>query len=176
MGGTREVRPRRLNGRDTLVSVGWLVDLPPEDPRPRIWCTHQTALVAGSGTNSVQAGCSFVRWMCGTKLKDRSPSRELRERLRIDDIALVLQHNRLRWYGHVLRQEGNVWVRKCMEFQVEGPRPRGRPKRTWREVVREDCQAHKLNTEDAMDRSKWRNLIRDARWSGWARVGEFLLS
>ena len=32
------------------------------------------------------------------------------------------------------------WVKKCMEYEVEGPRPRGRPKRTWREVVREDCQ------------------------------------
>jgi len=26
-------------------------------------------------------------------------------------------------------------VKKCMEYEVEGPRPRGRPKRTWREVV-----------------------------------------
>ena len=92
--------------------------------------------------------------MCGTKLKDRFPSRELRERLGIDDIALVLQQNRLRWYGHVLREEDNDWVKKCMEYQVEGPRPRGRPKRTWRGVVKKDCQARKLNTEDAMDRSK----------------------
>ena len=41
----------------------------------------------------------MVRWMCGVKLKDRCPSKELRERLGIDDIALVLQQNRLRWYG-----------------------------------------------------------------------------
>ena len=33
----------------------------------------------------------MVRWMCGVKLKDRLPSKELRERLGIDDIALVLQ-------------------------------------------------------------------------------------
>jgi len=26
---------------------------------------------------------------------------------------------------------------------------------------REDCQAHKLNKEDAMDRCKWRKLIKD---------------
>ena len=44
----------------------------------------------------------MVRWMCGVKLKNRLPSKELRERLGIDDIALVLQQNRLRWYGHVL--------------------------------------------------------------------------
>jgi len=47
--------------------------------------------------------------------------------------------------------------------EVEGPRPRGRPKRTWREVVREDCQTRKLNTEDAMDHSKWRKLKKDVQ-------------
>jgi len=49
-----------------------------------------------------RAEMRIVRWMCGVKLKDRFPSRELRERLRIDDIMLVLQQNRLRWYGHML--------------------------------------------------------------------------
>ena len=106
---------------------------------------------------------TVVRWMCGIKLKDRFPSKELRERLGIDDIALVLQQNRLHWYGHVLRKEDADWVKKCMEYEVEDPRPRGRPKRTWREVVKKDCQACKLNTEDAMDRSKWRKLIKDVR-------------
>ena len=102
----------------------------------------------------------MVRWMCSIKLKDRFPSRQLRERLGIDDIALVLQQNKLRWYGHVMRKEDD-WVKKCMEYEVEGPRPRERPKRTWREVVEKDCQARKLNKEDAMDRSKWRKLIKD---------------
>ena len=46
-------------------------------------------------------------------------------------------------------------------YEVEGPRPRGRPKRTCREVVEKDCLARKLNKEDAMDRSKWRKLIED---------------
>jgi len=50
-----------------------------------------------------------------------------------------------------------------MEYEAEGPIPRGRPKRTWRKVVKEDCQACKLNTEDAMDSSKWRKLIKDVR-------------
>jgi len=52
----------------------------------------------------------------------------------------------------VLQKEDNDWVKKCMEYEVEGPRPRERPKRTWREVLKEDCQAYKLNREDAMDR------------------------
>jgi len=71
----------------------------------------------------------IVSWMCGVKLKDRLLSKEMRERLGIDDIALVLQQNRLRWYGHVLRKDYDDWVKKCMEYEVEGPRQRGRPKR-----------------------------------------------
>ena len=95
-------------------------------------------------------------------------SREFRvallwELLYADDIALVLQQNRLRWYGHVLRKDDDDWVKKCMEYEVEGLRPRGRPKRTWTEVVREDCQARKLNKEDAMDRCKWRKMIKDVQ-------------
>jgi len=64
----------------------------------------------------------MVRLMCGVKLKDRLPSKELRERLGIDDITLVLQQNRLHWYGHVLRKDDDDWVKKCMEYEVEGPK------------------------------------------------------
>jgi len=47
-----------------------------------------------------------------------------------------------------------------MEYEVEGFRPRGKPKRTWSEVVEKDCQARKLNKEDAMSRSRWRKLMK----------------
>ena len=72
----------------------------------------------------------MVRWMCGVKLQDRVLSKELKGRLSLDDVILVPQRNRLRWYGHVLRKEDNDWVKKCMEYEVEGARPRGRPKKT----------------------------------------------
>jgi len=39
-----------------------------------------------------------------------------RERLGVDDIALILQQNRLRWYGHVLRKDDDDWAKKCMEY------------------------------------------------------------
>ena len=71
----------------------------------------------------------------------RVPSKELRGRLELEDIISVLQRNRLRWYGHVLQKEHNDWVKKCMEYKVEGTRPRGRPKKTWREIVEKDCRA-----------------------------------
>jgi len=46
---------------------------------------------------------------------------------------------------------------------IKNPGYANGPKRTWREVVEKDCQAHKLNKEDAMDRSKWRKLIKDVQ-------------
>jgi len=56
----------------------------------------------------------------------------------------------LRWYGHVLRKEDNDWVKKFVEYEGEGARPRDRPKKTWIDIVQKDCQARKLNGEDAM--------------------------
>jgi len=107
-----------------------------------------------------RAEMRMVRWMCNDKVKYRVPSKELTERLGIDDIILMLQQNRLQWYGHVLQKEDNDWVKKCMEYEVEGSKSRERPKRTWREVVQKDCQARNLNREDAMDHGRWKKLIK----------------
>ena len=57
----------------------------------------------------------------------------------------------------------SVDIGASAKLEFEGSRPRGRPKKTWKEVVREDCQARKLNKEDAMDRCKWRKMIKEAR-------------
>jgi len=80
----------------------------------------------------------MVRWMCDVKVKDKVSSKQLKDRLGIDDIISILQQNTLQWYGHVLRKEDNDWMKKCMEYEVDGSRPRGRPKRTWTKVVQKD--------------------------------------
>jgi len=64
----------------------------------------------------------MVTWMYGVNLQDRIRSKGLRERLGVDDIISVLQQNRLRWYGHVMRKEDNDWVRNVwsMKWRVSG--------------------------------------------------------
>ena len=113
--------------------------------RGRLYSSYaQNSMLYGSETWPVRkenevalqrAGMRMVRQIYGVKVTDRFPSNELRERIGIDNIILVLQQNRLQEYGHVLRKEDNDWVKKCMEYEVEGSRPTGRPKRTYREVV-----------------------------------------
>ena len=90
----------------------------------------------------------MVRWMWNVKVKDRVPSKELRERLGIDDIILILQQNRLQWYGHVLRKEDTDWVKKCMEYEVEGSRPRGR------------------QTQEDVERGRAKKIAKHAIWTG----------
>ena len=69
-----------------------------------------------------QTQIRIVSWMCDIKLQDRAPSKGLRVRLTLDDIISVLQQNKLRWYRHMLSKENNEWVKKCMEYEVQGAR------------------------------------------------------
>jgi len=78
----------------------------------------------------------------------------------------IRQHN----FGTTAKQVAMVcahaekkrqWVKKCMEYEVEGTRRRSRSNKTWREIVEKDCQARKLNKKDAMDHKRCRKQIRD---------------
>jgi len=50
---------------------------------------------------------------------------------------------------------------ECMNYEVEGVRPRGRPKKASTVVIEKDCQTQQICNEDAVDRRKWRKLIKD---------------
>jgi len=52
----------------------------------------------------------------------------------------------------------NDWVKKCMEYKVEGARPTRRPNL---ERLQKDCQGRKLNWENAMVHNRCRKQIRD---------------
>jgi len=65
-----------------------------------------------------QRGMRIVRWMCGIKVEDRVLSKELKERLGLDDIILVLEQNRLHWTigmgmsGTTCCEKKTGWVQK----------------------------------------------------------------
>ena len=49
-------------------------------------------------------------------------------------------------------------------MEVEGARPRGKPRKTWNEVVDKDTDDLHIEPSDAVDHSKWRRMIR-GNWS-----------
>ena len=47
----------------------------------------------------------MLRWMTGVSLSESKSNACVRSMLTFDDIAEVMRRNRLRWFGHVLREE-----------------------------------------------------------------------
>ena len=94
----------------------------------------------------------MVRHMCGITLKDRKSCEELRQRLGINSVSDVLRRNRLRWFGHVERNNDDDWVKACQRLEVAGGRGRCRRKKTWRECVVEDMRVLELEQCVVQDR------------------------
>ena len=100
----------------------------------------------------------MVRWMCGVTLKDRKSSEELRDRLGLAKIRDCVQSRRLRWFGHVERMEDVNWVKRSREIVVTGQSRRGRPRRTWDEVVRNDLAVKGIDRALAQNRVVWKRV------------------
>ena len=67
---------------------------------------------------------------------------------------------RLRWYGHVLRKDVGYIGRRMLRMELPGERKRGRPKRRFMDVVKEDMAEVEVTEEDTEDRNNWRWKIR----------------
>jgi len=53
-----------------------------------------------------------------------------------EPVRLMIKKSRLRWFGHVERKDDNDWVKRCITWEVEGLRQRGRPKKPGGIVLR----------------------------------------
>jgi len=52
-------------------------------------------------------------------------------------------------------------VKKYMDYEVEGVRRRGWPKKTLSKVIETDCLTRHICNENVVDCKKWRKLIKD---------------
>ena len=50
----------------------------------------------------------------------------MRKLVGVEPITTGIRSGRLRWYAHVVKKGGEDWVKKCVEFGVEGRRPVGK--------------------------------------------------
>ena len=102
----------------------------------------------------------MIRWMCNVTLKERISSDELRARLGLVSIRECIRRQRLRWFGHVERMDDGCCVKKCRDIIVEGHISRGRPRKTWDQVVKCDLRAKNIQADLAQDRLEWRKAIK----------------
>ena len=102
----------------------------------------------------------MLRWIMGVSLLERLENDDIRRMAGIVKITEVIRVGRLRWFGHVLRMDGEEGVRKAWEEPVRGRRSRGRQKIRWRDKMKDDMERRGLVEEDAFDRRYWRRSIR----------------
>ena len=65
---------------------------------------------------------------------------------------------RLRWYGHLRRKDDGYIGRRMLRMELPGKRKRGRPKRRFMDVVKQDMAEVEVTEEDTVDRRNWSAL------------------
>ena len=100
----------------------------------------------------------MLRWMCGVTREDKIRNENIRGTVKVAEASKKIQEARLRWYGHVMRRDGDYVGRRVMEMEVPGRRRRGRPKKRWRDCIGEDMREKNLNEDTVHDIIRWRRL------------------
>ena len=103
----------------------------------------------------------------GVSWKDHMTNEELLSRAGVEDLIDIVAERRRRFIGNILRLPISRPASRAMDWIPEGGRRRlGRPKRTWRDIFREDMQAMGVSGSDiqearsaASDRARWRQLV-----------------
>ena len=62
--------------------------------------------------------------------------------------------NGVRWYRDVLRRDNEYVLRKVLEFEVQGKRKGGQPKKKWKMQVEKESKSVGLEKEDALNRAR----------------------
>ena len=103
------------------------------------------------------AELKMVRWALGVTRKDKIRNEYVRGTAKVAKLGDKLQNARLRWYGHAKRKE-DYMGKRMIEMAVPGRRKRGRPRRRWMDLVREDMEKVGARERDKVDQVKWRLL------------------
>ena len=106
------------------------------------------------------AEMKMLRFVMGETRKDKIRNEHIRSTVRVERLGMKLREGRLRWYGHIMRRDQEYVGRKMMEMELPGKRRRGRPKRRFLNVVKEDMGEISAKETDVKDRKVWRIIIR----------------
>lgn len=128
--------------------------------RPAMLYGMETVAVTEKQVGKMEvAELKMVRWALGVTRRDKIRNEYVRGTAKIAKLGDKLRAARLRWYGHVRRREESYVGKKMLEMAVPGRRKRGRPRRRWMDLAREDMKRVGAIEGDEMDRVKWRRLL-----------------
>ncbi|XP_070004138.1 uncharacterized protein [Nicotiana sylvestris] len=95
----------------------------------------------------------MLRWMCGCTRRDMIKNEAIRDRVGVASVEDKMRESRLRWFRHVKRRGIDAPIRRCEKLAMESlRRGRGRPKKYWVEVIRQDMALFQLTKDMNLDR------------------------
>ena len=62
----------------------------------------------------------MLRMICGVTLKEMVESTVIASRVGVDNLEGHLRQKRLRWFGHIVRRDEEVEIKKVIELKIEG--------------------------------------------------------
>ena len=128
--------------------------------RPTMLYDMETVAVTERQVGKMEvAELKMVRWTLGVTRKNRIRNEYVRGTAKIAKPGDKLRDARLRWYGQVKWREGYVGKR-MMEMVVPDGRKRGKPRRRWMDLAREDMERVGAREGDKVNRVKWRIFSR----------------
>ena len=101
----------------------------------------------------------LLRWIQGVSLREHKRNGDQGSSNSPADIATYLMQKRLRWYGHVRRRDESHITRTVLDMDVEGVRPRGRPKLRYMDTIKRDIKKNGLTDVNILDRKDWRLAV-----------------
>ena len=105
------------------------------------------------------AEIKMLRFAMGVTRKDKIRNEHIRSTIKVEWLGMKMREGRLRWYGHVMRRDQEYVGRKMMEMELPGKRKRGRSKRRFLDVVKEDMEEVGVKETGVEDRKMWRIMI-----------------
>jgi hypothetical protein len=103
----------------------------------------------------------MLRYCMGISLEEHKKNEEIRKEANVIPIEELMRQKRLEWFGHVCRRKQEEDIKKVFELKVAGKRSRGRPKHRYQDTINKDLLVYNMKKEDAQDRHKWKNLIKN---------------
>ena len=102
----------------------------------------------------------MLRFAMGDTRKDEIRNEYIRGTVKIERLGIKVRKGRLRWYGHVIKRDQEYVGRRMMEMELLDKRKRGRSKRNFLDVLKEDMGKIDARRKDIGNRILWRNIIR----------------
>ena len=86
------------------------------------------------------AEMKMLRFAMGVTRKDKIRNEYIRGTVKVERLGMKMRKGRLRWYGYVIRRDQKYVGRKMMEMDLPEKRKRGRSKKIFLDVVKEDMR------------------------------------